>query len=473
MTQQHRLPFFRRVPALVCALAGGLGISGVIATLTAKSAPQAASTTRLSLNEARADFDQLATIVAGKHPKLFADRAELAATIAAQRALLRDGMSGLELIRVLAPVSHATRCAHTRLDLPETGKAAATGPAQLLPFQVRLVKDQLFAFSSPADPEIAPGAEILSIDGRATADILALLRQRMPVEGKNPSFGDWLCDRFFAQLYRLYIDDAREFAVVYSSLGDPVPRLVFLPAIDEATLNPPAGGPASTGPNHFTFASDHAVLKIESFNFYADDERRRFQSFVRDFFGEARKRGIANLILDLRDNTGGDPYCAATLFAHLIDRPAPYFSADSPFYPDLKQPQKPAPDHFSGRLFILINGGCFSSTGHLCALLKYNRCGVFIGGETGGSYACTDASDTTTLAHSKIRFRHSTLAFKAAVSGLTPGRGTQPDFCVPSTVDDALQGRDPIMVCALDLIKRPAPPPLASIGIAAEPITRR
>ena len=185
-------------------------------------------------------------------------------------------------------------------------------------------------------------------------------------------------------------------------------------------------------------------------------ERRRFQSFVKDFFAEAHARGVARLILDLRDNNGGDHSCAATLFAHLIERPAPYFAPDSPYYPDLRQPQNPAPDRFSGRLFVMINGGGFSSTGYLCALLKYHRRGIFIGEETGGSYACTDASETTTLEHSKIRFRHSTLVFKAAVSGMTPGRGTLPDHTVVASIDDAVQERDPSMARAIELVQTPA-----------------
>jgi hypothetical protein len=456
MIPSLRHDFCREACFSACTLASALALSVGFAAPSAESGPQPSSEIRLSLEDAHADFDQLAAIVTDKHPKLFASQAELAATIAAQRALLRDDMTAQELIRVLAPVSHATRCAHTRLDLPEADRDALANREQFLPFNVRVMGNRLLVAGSPACPGIPPGAEILAINDRSSDKILELLLKSLPVEGENRSFADWCCDHSFSSLYHLYVDDSLEFVVAYSEPGVPGQRLVVLPAIDDATLNPAARGPSATGPNHFTFESNYAVLTIASFNFYADDERQRFQSFVKDFFAQARARGVANLIVDLRDNNGGDPYCAATLFAHLIDRPAPYFSPDSPFYPDLKQPQNPAPDRFSGRLFVLINGGCFSSTGHLCALLKFHRRGIFIGEETGGSYACTDASETTTLEHSKIRFRHSTLAFKAAVSGMAPGRGTFPDHAVVASIDDAQQERDPSMAQALELIQTPA-----------------
>jgi hypothetical protein len=103
----------------------------------------------------------------------------------------------------------------------------------------------------------------------------------------------------------------------------------------------------------------------------------------------------------------------------------------------------------------LINGGCFSTTGHLCALLKFHRRGLFIGEETGGSYACTDRSQTTTLGHSRLRFRHSNTIFQVAVSGLPLGRGIMPDETLAPTITDYLQHRDPVMNRALERIGLP------------------
>lgn len=41
---------------------------------------------------------------------------------------------------------------------------------------------------------------------------------------------------------------------------------------------------------------------------------------------------------------------------------------------------------FNGRLFVLVNGGCFSTTSELITFLKENTNAIFIGQESGGGY---------------------------------------------------------------------------------------
>ena len=304
--------------------------------------------------------------------------------------------------------------------------------------------------------KLPPGAEVLAINGRSAAEILQLLAERMPAEGGNQTLVNRMCEFFFPYLYYTYLDDSREFIVSYLNPSEQEPRVAVLSGVGHSALAMPVNHRSPSELNHISFTPDLAVLTIKSFNYYRDDERRRFREFIEKAFADIRQRRVASLILDLRDNGGGDPSCAESVFSHLIDRPAPYFSSDTPQYPDLTRPLAPAMNRFAGRLFVLINGGCFSSTGHLCALLKYHQRGFFVGEETGGSYACTDASQTTTLTRSKLRFRHSTTAFKAAVSGLPAGRGTTPDDLVAPTIDDEIQHRDAVMTRALERAGRPA-----------------
>lgn len=409
---------------------------------------------RLSLREARADFEQVAEIVTNRHPQLFTDREELASVITAQRALLHEGMSELELLRVLAPVSHATLCGHTRLMLSEKTEAAVNGAAPLLPLDVRVIDGRLYAIAKRAPSELPAGAEILSINGRTTAEILERLRACLPAEGRNQTMSDRLCAFSFPALLHTFVDASAAFRIDFATLADPEPHSINIAGVEQPKFSKPVvAQPAPVEPNHFRFEADHAVLTVQSLNFYDEAGRQKFRSFVTRFFADARSRKVRDLIIDLRNNGGGDPYCASELFRHLINRPAPYFAPDSPFYEDLKVPLEPAANRFDGRVFFLINGGCFSSTGHLCALLKFHRCGVFIGEETAGSYACTDASTTTVLKHSKLRFRHSQRAFAAAVSGLPFARGTMPDIPVVPGLEDCLQQRDPAMLRALECVR--------------------
>jgi hypothetical protein len=210
------------------------------------------------------------------------------------------------------------------------------------------------------------------------------------------------------------------------------------------------------------FGNDYALLAVSTFNFYDAAGHARFSAFVDQFFDEVAVRQSPHVILDLRGNGGGDPYCGSILISHLLAQAHAYFATATPYYPDLKVPVPPSANVYTGPLSILTNGGCFSTTGHVCSLLSYYQRGPFIGEETGGSFACTAATQTATLDRTQLRFTYSTLTFSTAVSGLTPGRGIMPDYRVAPTVDDTLAGRDVVKAFALSLFRSPATPPVIS-----------
>ena len=180
---------------------------------------------------------------------------------------------------------------------------------------------------------------------------------------------------------------------------------------------------------------------------------RRSRSSSTRFSTRWPSRGVRDLVLDLRGNGGGDPYNAASLLEKLITKETAYFDAGTSGYADLRAIQ-PARNGFTGNLYVLIDGGCFSTTGHLCSLLRFHGIGIFIGEETGGSFTCTDNSREIVLRNTGLVLRLSTTVFSTEVSGLTPGRGISADHEVVSTIDDRLAGIDAAMVFARRLVER-------------------
>jgi hypothetical protein len=441
---------YRLLRLLLLAPALAVTAPSVRAAAAAPSAPP-----RFTLAEVRADFDECVGIIERQHPRLFTDRAAISAVITAQRARLREGMTELEFLRVLAPVSHGTLCGHTMLLPSEPTEAAINTSVPLLPLDVREIGGRIFLVANRAPTPLPIGAEILSVNGHTAAEIVRTLRDCSPTEGRNQQLTGLVYAFAFPVGYHLLVDASERFEVSYRTSDDPAPRLATIPGVAQPRLARPIAFPAGE-PNTFRFAPDHAVLTLRSFNFYDDASRARFTSFVTGFFAEVRRRGVTRLMLDLRNNGGGDPNCVVALFRHLIAEPTPYFALDTPFYSELTKPLAPAPDRFSGQLVVLINAGCFSSTGHLCALLKYHRRAVFVGEETAGGYACTDASETLTLGATKLRFRRSSRVFSAAVEGMPFGRGTLPDHPVTPTLDDYLEHRDRVREQALELLRNPA-----------------
>jgi hypothetical protein len=108
----------------------------------------------------------------------------------------------------------------------------------------------------------------------------------------------------------------------------------------------------------------------------------------------------------------------------------------------------------SALLIILIDGMCFSTTGHLSALLKYYGLGTFLGEETGGTYACNDASHDTVLKHTGYRFQSARASFATAVIGFPEDRGILPDHPVRPSIDEVIMNQDAVLEFALELIQQ-------------------
>jgi C-terminal processing protease CtpA/Prc len=161
---------------------------------------------------------------------------------------------------------------------------------------------------------------------------------------------------------------------------------------------------------------------------------------------------VRNLILDLRNNSGGDPFCAVHLLSYLETKPAPYFAGVYEGYETLAQPVPVAAKNaFNGNLYVLINGGCFSSTGHLCSLLKYHAHGKFIGEETGGTYQCNDSHTQIATTATKLNLIVARMTYTVAVKGISRETGIMPDYPVEPTIGDVLTGRDAVKEFAMKL----------------------
>jgi len=186
-----------------------------------------------------------------------------------------------------------------------------------------------------------------------------------------------------------------------------------------------------------------AVITIKDNNYYENIET--FTTFIDSCFKRISKDSIGNLILDIRDNAGGDPLSSSYLLSYLEKVPVPYLKNNGGIkqYSHLTKPI-PMTKHnsFKGNLFILINGGCFSSTGHLCSILKYHHLGTFIGEETGGTYECNDAHYAHQTKETHLDVNVANMTFATAVKGMSHEHNILPDYTVKPKIDDIINGKD-------------------------------
>ena len=116
--------------------------------------------------------------------------------------------------------------------------------------------------------------------------------------------------------------------------------------------------------------------------------------------------------------------------------------------------QEPGKYPFLGKVFILIDGGVFSTAADFCAVTHHLKRATFIGEETGGGYYGNNsgALARVTLPNSKFQLRLPLYEYWNAVPGYEGiRRGTIPHHAVVTKTADLLVGIDKPLNVALNL----------------------
>lgn len=409
---------------------------------------------KYTVEELQKDFNSLSNLIDKYSLKLYTDEEEFAKTKEEQYALITSEMNGLEFFRVVAPVLAKINCGHTYMKFSSALESYANDKGKYLPFDVKVIKDKTYVYKNYSSIDIPEGSEILTINGTSTQDIIDTFLYSLSSDGQNTTFKYFQMNRDYKKEYFKFIDTPEDFKIKFISPSNKV-LTQTVPALTLKQIEEKAGKAVVKDKNPtLKIEEDYAVLTINSFDFYNEDTKT-FISLMDNYFESIQKENVTNLIIDLRGNIGGDPYSAQHLLMYLADKPIQYFEKSSytDFYDEISVPREPHENNFKGNIYTLIDGGGFSTTGHLCSLMEYHDIGVFIGEETGGSFACTDGSGDVMLSNTTLIPHGSVALFETAVTGLTPGRGIMPDYEVVPTIQDYITGRDAVMEYAISLMK--------------------
>ncbi len=402
-----------------------------------------------TVEELQADFQQITELMKKGHSILykFTDKRVLDQFVKDRYAKIDKPMSFAEFYRIVSPMLAKVGCGHTSLWLPK-GYWKNTKP-KLMPLRLVFLDGKAYAWRFYREVEGIPeGIEILSINGIPIPEILDALRANISADGFIDSRKMYKINQCPSFFYGLQFGFPDRFRFVCRLSGRSEPLSFECESVDLETVEDAKAEINTTEFNPLDFTldleildqSDTAILTIRSFVYYENPEK--FNHFIDEAFDRMRDLKIKNLILDLRNNGGGNPYCTSHLFSYLIPEPLPYFAEEYRAYAQLAAPIPVAKNAFDGKLVILINGGCFSSTPHLCALLKCHKIGIFVGTETGATYTCNGATREIKLSHTGAIVVVSRRSYAAAVDGFPEDRGILPDHTVMPRIDDLVEGRD-------------------------------
>ena len=444
-------------PMVLWSLSFGPKGESPVSLINEKSSVIASSPKMFSEEILRSNFEELKNILVNNHPApyQFTDKEAFDKFYNEQLKKIDRPMSLGEYFLITAPVVEALHCGHTWISLPDE----FWNNEEEMFFPIGLIFSGNKAYTAPfGDRNAIPqGSEIITINKIPVTGIIESIKRLVNSDaksktGKLANFG-----HTFPDLFAIQYGNHDSYEVNFIPPGSTKVQVqVLKPVSRKAAWDNPIGtlsGSFSGGGElrvENSNSENAAVMSIPTFGYY--DNRQKFYAFLDSAFEQVHKAGIQNLILDLRNNSGGDPICASRLLSYLERQAAPYFVRTYEGYEALAQPiPVSGKNAFAGKLYVLINGGCFSTTGHLCALLKYSRRATFVGEETGGTYECNDDHIKLQTSATHLILNVARTTYTAAVKGLSRETGIIPDFPVEPTIGDVLAGQDAVKQFAMKL----------------------
>ncbi len=452
---------------------------------------------------AREDFDLMRDALEEAHAGLYrySTKRQMDRVFEVQRGKLVRALKKTEFMEVVGETIASIRCGHTSWK-PDLETQRIMESARLCPLRMQMEgKQWRVRFNDTSDDDkIRPGMEVLEINGHKMRDLLRRFRPMASADGDIETGTRMQLGNRFGLYYWWLVGQEDSFTVkARDEAGRTVTAtLSGVTDVERKKNQNPVNSAMQDGLTRLTWTSESQALRFLKGPEIAEIRLRSFmgsdyRKWIEETFKRLQEEKAKALIIDLRGNGGGKDMYGALLVSYLTDKPFRYFdrinlkSIDPSFkehsnwrvdpewdaklhegtranpvggyfateklHPGLAE-QPPGKHPFLGKVFVLIDGGVFSTAADFCAVIRHLKRATFIGEETGGGYHGNNSGMEAmlTLPHSKLQIRLPMLEYWNAVAGeMGPRRGTIPDHVIATKSSNLLRGIDEQLEVALKL----------------------
>jgi hypothetical protein len=423
----------------------------------------------LSPEEMKADFLQMRKLLEEQHWDFhyYTPKEEMDSVFDANYKKLNDSLPITEFYKLLTPVTSRTGNGHTNVWMP--GSFWRAGNDKFFPYIIKIINDKVFIDGSYNKKANLPRSTVIhSINGRPIKSIIHEMLENYSSEGMRIQGKMGSVQRRFAMIYLRRFGYQDKYIMEYSLPGKKRIREAELPTATEKEVRELVFNNTKAADLSLKLIENNSlgVLTISTFGYY--DRVDYFKSFLDSSFTVIKDKNITKLILDLRHNDGGDPFCSAPLLSYLEKDTLVYFKKASRGYRELLKPVPRAENAYEGELIVFMDSRCFSTNGHFCSLIKYHKLGTIIGKPSSGNYICSN-SKRVDLENSGIMVYFGSRGYATAVD-MDRTKPIMPDILIEETMDTYLSGRDLYMEKAMELFSKEqrAPPSSRVLGTSAD-----
>ena len=383
-------------------------------------------------------------------------------------------------------------CSHTNVYLPKVYYDTILKRGNFFPIPIVYVDGGLYINSDMW--EIPVGSHIISINGNTAEDIMNRIAYYNVPDGHNKDYSMSQAAAEFAYDYFLAYGPSINFMVEYAIPGSPKKETASVTA---TTLEKHLSD--YNDYSYFNYSSEvgydfeivdsihTGILTLRSFSYSTAATFAAYKNFLNNAFTLLKNENdINNLIIDCRNNTGGE-YENVFLLYRFLSKTA-FKEVDSatvrfdkvPFTnflePDFLQKEKPSLDSmikhefcrlpngnssmndeentlrrphpmaFNGKVYVITNNNILSAASNFVAMMKDSKRGIIVGEETGGGFNGHNGftrllyklPDTGLLLEfSAVKVQHYLQHPQLNKYGI------QPDYPVSNSLNDIINNQDP------------------------------
>lgn len=417
------------------------------------------------------DIDFLIKTIEEVHPNPYAyvDKEKFYIELNNIKSKIDKPMNEVDLYKLIAPLISSLKDGHTSVHIPYHlfNEYLSFSGEKIFPLIIEIRDNKIFNIKVVGeDINIPIGAEIISINGMETDKIIKKLKNYET--GMREPFKEIQLEGDFYFLSWLEYQMIDEYKITYK-FNDKV-ATVDAKGVSKNIINTHLDEKFQQTNNY-----EYKILNDEicylDFNSFSDTHS--FEELLETMFIEIEEKNIENLIIDIRDNGGGNSSLGDLLISYIYDKPFYQYSkvdckiskqiierdnigdsfktgevvthkGDHYYKPDID-------NRFNGKVCVLTNRYTFSSAADFAATVKDFNIGILLGEETGGLASSYGDVYSFSLPNSKLRCG---VSFKYFVrpSGDEAANGVIPLHEVKQDFDDTSSDKDTVLEFAKEYI---------------------
>lgn len=394
---------------------------------------------------------------------------------------IKEPMTDIEFFRLIAPVQAFFKDVHTGI-FPSTAiRKTFFENHYLFPLYIELIEDKVYIEENlSSNSNVSFHQEIISINGIPIETIVHTCSLMLPRDGYDNGQPLFYINRDFSYYFYFIYGPSESYQLeLKTKKGVTQTEVVQGKSLKAIWEVDDQLHPFIESRNIYTHYNDSLKTAILTLNTFGDktikeNHKASFGKLIRAEFDTILKTGYPNLIIDVRDNDGGNSgdgkkvmkYILKTSFEmkksvrvvknkneeDLMKRTRPALNGQ--FQRGTYKPHKRG---FDGDVYVLVNGGSTSAAVVFAATLKRNKRVTFVGIEMGGNPIVMGGAlwdNVKSTPNTKISFMYGNKLNILDNLELNTGHGLIPDHVIENSYEDFISGKDSQMLFTLKLIEK-------------------